>query len=431
MTMAASITGASAALPPTGPAVRYAYQARDQKGQTVSGVISAASLPEATRALRAEGKYVLDIKPAKPGAHAENLAGGAAPLVATKSTRVSREELINFTMQLSVMVDTGVPLSDALHALSEQVFSEPFIAVLKAVDTDVTGGKDISASFERFPKVFPHYYISLVRASELSGTMGPMLRKLADYLVSQRETAKKVKGAMIYPSFMFVMSIGVTIFLLTVILPKFTAIFASRKAALPMPTQVLMAVSHSLIAYWYLWILGIAAISTASYFFFSTPTGKRTADSIKLKTPIFGPMFHKLYLSRSLSTMGTMISSGVQLLDCLGIVKDVSGNIHYQDMWEDVRTKVQNGAQLSEPLLKSPLMPKSIAQMISSGEKTGELPNVLNRISSYMEEDLRTAIKTATQFIEPVMIGLMGMLIGGVAIAMLMPILTISKVMAQ
>ncbi len=413
----------------TGPAIRYAFQARDQKGQTVSGIVTAPSLAEATRSLRAEGKYVLDIKPAKAGAQADGT--GPVAVVASKSTRVSREEVINFTLQLSVMVDTGVPLSEALHALSEQEFSDPFVAVLKSIDSEVTGGKDISALFERYPRVFPHYYVSLVRASEISGTMGPMLRKLADYLVSQRETGKKVKGALIYPSFMMLMSIAVTIFLLTVILPKFTAIFASRKAALPMPTQVLMAVSGSLIGYWYLWIVGTAAVLGGGFLFLRTPTGQRTADALKLKLPIFGPMFHKLYLSRSLSTMGTMISSGVQMLDCLAIVKDVAGNSLYKSMWEDVCNKVQNGAQLSEPLLKSTLIPKSVAQMITSGEKTGELPNVLNRISAYMEEDLRTAIKTATQFIEPVMIGLMGLLIGGVAIAMLMPILTISKVMAQ
>jgi type IV pilus assembly protein PilC len=424
------MTTIAAPIPAPGPSIRYAFQARDQKGQTVSGVISAASLAEATRLLRNDGKYVVDIKPAKPGAGASGAASGST-VVATKSTRVNREELINFTMQLSVMVDTGVPLSEALHALAEQSFSDPFIAVLKNVDAEVSGGKDISATFEKYPRVFPHYYISLVRASEVSGTMGPMLRKLADYLVSQRETTKKVKGALIYPSFMMVMSIAVTIFLLTVILPKFTAIFASRKAALPMPTQVLMAISHSLIAYWYLWIVGAAVLSTAAFLFLRTTTGQRTADAVKLKLPVFGPMFHKMYLSRSLSTMGTMISSGVQMLDCLAIVKDVAGNSLYQSLWEDVHAKVQNGAQLSEPLLKSTLVPKSVAQMISSGEKTGELPNVLNRISAYMEEDLRTAIKTATQFIEPVMIGMMGLLIGGVAIAMLMPILTISKVMAQ
>jgi len=270
-----------------------------------------------------------------------------------------------------------------------------------------------------------------VRASEISGTMGPMLRKLADYLVSQRETTKKVKGALIYPGFMFIMSVGVTLFLLTAVLPKFTAIFASRKAALPMPTQILMAISHSLLAYWYFWVLGVGVITISATVFFKTATGQRFADYVKLHIPIFGPMFHKLYLSRALSTMGTMISSGVQMLDSLAIVKEVAGNSYYREMWEDVRLRVQNGAQLSEPLLKSTLVPKSVAQMISSGEKTGELPNVLNRISAYMEEDLRTAIKTSTQFIEPVMIGVMGILIGGVAIAMLMPILTISRVMAQ
>lgn len=412
---------------------RFAYQARDQRGQLINGFISAHTLADATKLLRAEGKYIVDIKPAKAGIYPDTAgqAGASNLEPVSRRTKVSREELIHFTMQLSVMVDTGVPLSESLHSLSEQSFSETFQAVLKSIDQDVTGGKDFSSTLERFPRIFPHYFVSLVRASEASGTMGPMLRRLADYLVSQRETVKKVKGAMIYPSFMLVMSISVTIFLLTVVLPKFTSIFANRKAALPMPTQVLMAISGSLLGYWYLWIGGFVVLVVAWMLFIRTHTGHRFTDWAKLRLPIFGPMFHKLYLSRSLSTMGTMISSGVQMLDALAIVKEVSGNIYYQELWEDVRTRVQNGAQLSDPLLKSNLIPKSVGRMIFSGEKTGELPNVLNRVSSYMEEDLRTAIKTATQFIEPVMIGLMGLLIGGVAIAMLMPILTISKVMAQ
>ena len=414
---------------------RFAYQARDQRGQVVTGFIAAPTLSEATKLLRADGKYIVDIKPAKPGATADTASSSQSNAVPLESvgphTRVNREEVINFTLQISVMVDTGVPLSDSLHALSEQAFSDTFTAVLKSIDQDVTGGKDFSTTLERFPRIFPKYFISLVRASEVSGTMGPMLRKLAEYFVAQREMTKKVKGALIYPAFMFVMSVSVTIFLLTVVLPKFTSIFASRKAALPMPTQILMAISHSLLGFWYLWIVGVVLLGIALVLLLKTQTGRRCADFIKLRLPIFGPMFHKLYLSRSLSTMGTMISSGVQVLDCLAIVKDVAGNHYYELLWQQVHQKVQNGAQLSEPLLKSTLVPKSVAQMILSGEKTGELPNVLNRISAYMEEDLRTAIKTATQFIEPVMIGIMGLLIGGVAIAMLMPILTISKVMTQ
>lgn len=418
------------------PAVsRFSYQARDQRGQVVAGFVSAASLAEASKMLRAEGKYIVDIKPAKGGAATtatvETSEVGISPESVGKRTRIRREELINFTMQISVMVDTGVPLSDALHALAEQAFSETCVAVLKSIDQDVTGGKDFSSTLEKFPRIFPRYYVSLVRASEVSGTMGPMLRKLAEYLVSQRETTKKVTGALIYPGFMFVMSVSVTIFLLTAVLPKFTAIFASRKAALPMPTQVLMAISHSLLGYWYLWLVGLGLLLAGIFLLLKTERGRRWADYIKLRVPIFGGMFHKLYLSRSLSTMGTMITSGVQVLDCLTIVKDVAGNHYYQLLWEEVRTKVQNGSQLSDPLLKSTLVPKSVSQMIMSGEKTGELPNVLNRISAYMEEDLRTAIKTSTQFIEPVMIGFMGIMIGGVAIAMLMPILTISKVMTQ
>src|SRR5271170_2828807 len=301
---------------------RFAYQARDQRGQVVNGFISALTLNDATKALRAEGKYIVDIKPARHGATTEDPTGAVnVPITVGKNTSVKREELIYFTMQLSVMVDTGVPLSDALQSLSEQAFSDTCVAVLKAIVQDVTGGKDFSSTLEKYPRVFPKYYISLVRASEISGTMGPMLRKLADYLVSQRETTKKVKGALIYPGFMFIMSVGVTLFLLTAVLPKFTAIFASRKAALPMPTQILMAISHSLLAYWYFWVLGVGVITISATVFFKTATGQRCADYLKLHIPIFGPMFHKLYLSRSLSTMGTMISSGVQMLDSLGIVK--------------------------------------------------------------------------------------------------------------
>lgn len=425
MTMAAPVTPAAA------PA-RFAYQARDQRGQVVNGFISAATLSDATRLLRAEGKYIVDIKPAKNSAtNADGAESSISAESVGKKTRIKREELINFAMQLSVMVDTGVPLSEALHSLSEQPFSETFVAVLKHIDHDVTGGKDFSSTLEKFPRIFPKYFVSLVRASEVSGTMGPMLRKLADYLVSQRDMTKKVKGALIYPAFMLVMSVSVTIFLLTAILPKFTAIFRSRKAALPMPTQVLMAVSNSLIAYWYVWAAAALIIGVLIFLLLNTQRGRLCSDYLKLRIPIFGGMFHKVYLSRSLSTMGTMISSGVQVLDCLAIVKEVAGNHYYQLLWQEVHTRVQNGSQLSEPLMKSPLIPKSVAQMILSGEKTGELSNVLNRVASYMEEDLRTAIKTATQFIEPVMIGLMGIMIGGVAIAMLMPILTISKVMTQ
>ena len=416
---------------------RYAYHARDAAGAVVQGFVHAPTVADASRQLRAEGKYIVDIKPAKPGADliATPAADGIpapTPTVATGSAngRVRRDDVIHFTIQLSVMVDTGVPLSEALQALAEQALSPNFSAILKLVVQDVQGGKDFSSTLQQFPKVFPKYYTSLIKASEMSGTMGPILRKLADNLVSQSETTKKVKGAMIYPAFMFIMSVSVTIFLLTVILPKFTAIFANKKAALPMPTQVLIGISDSLIHYWYAYLGAILLVGGFGLWFRLRPMGRRFFDALKLKAPIFGPMFHKLYLSRSLSTLGTMIQAGVQTLDALAVVRDVAGNVYYQELWEEVREKIQSGQQISDPLLRSKLVPRSIAQMIHSGEKTGELPNVLNRLSAFMEEDLRTAIKTTTQFIEPVMIGMMGVLIGGVAIAMLMPILTISKVMA-
>ena len=294
----------------------------------------------------------------------------AAPV--GKRTRIKREELIYFTMQLSVMVDTGVPLSEALQSLADQSFSENFTAVIKSVVQDVTGGKDLSIVLEGFPRIFPKYYVSLVRASELSGTMGPMLRKLADYLTAQRETSKKVKGALIYPGFMFIMSIGVTIFLLTAILPKFTAIFASRKAALPMPTQVLMAISHSLIFYWYFWIFGSVAVVAAATYFLSTAVGQRFADFAKLRIPIFGPMFSQAvsvavafdhgnddHLRRAAAGFpGDRQGGRGQLL--------LSGNVG-----GGAAQRCRTGRSFPNRCLSRPWFPKSVAQMIFSGEKTG------------------------------------------------------------
>lgn len=408
-------------------ATRFSYQARDQRGQLISGMVAAESMMEATKALRAEGKYIVDIKPATAKKVAQEVFVPTGPAVG----RVKREDVIHFTIQLSVMVDTGVPISEALGSLADQMSTCEFGNVLKVIHNEVQGGKDFSSCLEAYPKVFPKYYISLVKASEISGTMGPMLRRLAEYLVSQRDIAKKVRGALIYPSFMLVMSISVTIFLLTVVLPRFTAIFKARAAALPLPTQIMMGISESLSAYWYFWVGGAIAAVVGWIWFGKTPPGAKFKDWLKLNIPIFGPMFHKLYLSRSLNTMGTMVSSGVQIMDALVIVKDVAANKYYANLWEEVHQRIQSGSQLSEPLLRSKIIPRSVAQMIHSGEKTGELPAVLARISKYLEEDLNTAIKTTMQFIEPVMIGMMGILIGSVAIAMLMPILTISKVMSQ
>ncbi len=407
---------------------RFSYQARDGKGQHIQGFINALTMTDATKALRAEGKYIVDIKPAKGAA--ETTAAAPAPL-SFGGGRVTREEMIQFTLQLSVMVDTGVPLSEALTALADQLSTGAFTAVLKSICSDVQGGKDFSSSLEKFPRIFPKYFVSLVKASEVSGTMGPMLKRLSEYLVNQREISKRVKGALIYPGFMLVMSVCVTIFLLTVILPKFTVIFAQRKAALPLPTQIMLFCSDTLVNYWWGWLIGAVAGTGFMIWFMRQPIGRRTFDLLKLKVPIMGPMFHKLYLSRSLQTLATMLQSGVQVLDGLQIVRDVAGNLYYEQLWEEVRIKIQQGQQFSEPLMKSKLVPRSVAQMIHSGEKSGDLPAVMNRIVVFMEEDLRTAIKTSTQFIEPVMIGVMGALIGSVAIAMLLPILTISRVMAQ
>jgi type IV pilus assembly protein PilC len=257
-----------------------------------------------------------------------------------------------------------------------------------------------------------------------------MLERVSKYLGKEHQTHRQVRGALMYPVFMMFMAVGVTVFLLAFVLPRFATIYASRHAALPGPTRLLLAVSNGLVNYWYVW-LGLAiALLVGGIIAWRTDSGRRAIDWLKLNTPIFGHLFTQLYVTRACRVMGTMIGAGVPMLDAVGIAKQVTRNAYYEDLWDQVDKALQQGLQLSDPLFKSTLVPRSVAQMIRSGEKSGRLGQVMNRIAEYSEQEFDEAVKTTTQFIEPAMVVFMGGLIGFVAISLLLPIFTVSKVAA-
>jgi len=394
--------------------MNFQYRVRDPLGNVHQGTLDAPSEDDATQQLRRDGFQVLLLE------EADEAPGGLFH-------RVARSEIIYATSQLAIMVDTGITLSDALGGMLTQEKNPALASVLEDLKSSVEGGEDFSAALARHPKLFDRTYVSLVRASEATGSMGSMLDRIAAYLRKQLETRSKVRAAMAYPTVMMVLAVAVTVFLLTYILPKFTPLFKSRGTELPAPTKLMMATSDVMLGYWYFWLGGAVALVVAYLVAARTDPGRRLLDLVKLHLPILGPIFRKVTISRSIRTLGTMLASGVPMLDGLRLCGEVSGNYHYERLWEHVRDQVTAGKRICEVLADNPLVPSVLVQMIASGEETGKLDYVLERVSSYYDQEVDTSLKTATSLIEPLMIAAMGVVVGGIGMALLLPIFSLSR----
>lgn len=408
---------------------RYSYKVRDGRGELATGVVQALTLEDASRMLRGEGKFVVSLGVASDADVAGRAAAEGADI---PRGRVKRADVIAFAHQMAVMVDTGVPLSEALRCIGEQSTSPAFRATLADVTAQVESGGELSRAMAAHPKVFPQVMVSLIRASEMSGTMGPMLERISRYLTKEHQTAKKIRGAVMYPCFMLLMVLSTTAFLIAFVLPRFAGIYEGRGAALPLPTRLLMNLSSAVTGHPYVVLGTLAAIAVAVVFGRRTTSGKRLIDWLKLSTPVVGPLFTKLYITRGCRTMGTMIAAGVPILDMVAIVRQVTQNLYYQELWDRVDEKLRQGSQLSDALFTAPkLIPRSVSQMILSGEKSGRLGQTMERIAEFTEEEFDDQVKTSTQFIEPALIAAMGLIVGFVAVALLLPIFSMGKVMSS
>jgi len=407
----------------------FTYVARDDGGAQVQGEVMAANQAEAAKTIRSEGKFVVRIAPKGRGAVPKTglATSGKVRRGSRKSFR--SEDVIFFTNQLAVMVETGVSLAEALDACTHEGNSPRFAQALDAVIERVNAGSEFSAALADHPKVFSPLYVSLIKASEASGMMGPMLERLATHLQSQQELTKKIKGAVTYPIVMLVFAVGVTIFLMTYVLPKFSAIYAGREESLPKVTKALMGFSDGLVAYGiYLGALVVGA-AVGAVLYLRTPAGRIKLDAIKLRIPIIGSLFHKAYLARSLHTLGTMIQSGVSVLEGVKLTSCACGSTTYEKMWNAVNDRLESGQQISEALTDYRVIPKAIKKMLSAGERSGQLGPVMERVAKYCEADLSVAIKTLTSMIEPAIVMFLGVVVGGLVLALLLPIFTISKAM--
>ncbi len=399
----------------------YRYESKSPAGKVTSGVLSAANLAAASKQLRDRGEYILALAPVddakkKKGAFSINVSFGP-----------SAKDVHNFTSQLAVMIRAGISIRAAIEGIADQVENPKFKSMLQQMKKDVEAGKQFSDALLRYPKVFSPLYINMVKASELSGGFSKMLDRIAVYLAQQIETVSMVRGAMIYPGIIGTMAVGTTIFLLTFVLPRFMLIFKGKEAALPLPTKLLLALSNFMVNYWYILLAAAIAGVWGIVLLLRTDQGRLWFDKSKLTIPLFKKLFRALYISRSLHTMGQLINAGVPMLDTIAITAEISGNTLYRRMWRAVYSSVKQGKKISQPLTKSTLLPRSVVQMISAGEESGKLGEVLDEVSDFYSRELKAVIKSVTAMIEPLMICVMGGLVGFIAMSIILPIFKLSQ----
>jgi type IV pilus assembly protein PilC len=339
----------------------------------------------------------------------------------------SNKDILNFTNQLAIMVRAGISIQDSLELIAAQLENRRFVAIIADLKDKIEAGRSFSQALAEHPQVFSNLYINMVAAAEASGSLSSMLQKLAEYLDQEAETRSQIKGAMVYPIIIAVMAVLVTIFLLCFVLPRFTAIFAGKEHLLPRPTKILMASSTFLRSYWYFILLGVGGTCTGFWYFIATYTGRLWWDKSKLVLPLVKTLCRSLYITRCLHTMGVLTRAGVPILNAISITSQISGNVLYRDMWLGVYQQVRQGKKIAPSLLRYKLLPSNVVQMIRTGEDSGTLSDVLKDVSDYYARELKTVIKTTVSMIEPIMIVLMGILVGFIAMSIILPIFKMSS----
>lgn len=341
----------------------------------------------------------------------------------------SKKDILNFTNQLAVMLRAGISLQDALESIGLNIEKEKFRLIVLDLKSQIESGQSFSQALAEHPDVFNNLYVNMIAAAEISGSMSSMLQQLTDYLDQEAETRSQVISAMIYPGIIATMAIVCVTFLLTFVLPRFLVVFSGKEHLLPGPTKAIMMISMIMRNYWFLIFPAIAGLIMAFWYGTTkTAVGKLWWDKTKLRLPLLRTLCRSLYITRGLHTMGVLTNAGVPILDTLSITAYISGNMLFENMWKAVHEEVRQGKKIAGSLAACALMPGNVIQMIQSGEESGTLGDVLRDISEFYARELKTVIKTVTSMIEPLMIVIMGVLVGFIAMSIILPIFKMSSV---
>lgn len=399
----------------------YLYKARDLAGNTKTGEITAESEAGAAELL-AEHKLILTRISAKTES-ALDLSRLMSLL-----NRIHTKDRVMFTRQLGTMVKSGLPIVQSLHVLAEQTTNQKFQQIIADLAASIEGGSSFSTALAKYPKVFDRVFVNLVRAGEASGKLDETLERLATQQEKSYKLAGKIRGALLYPGFVMVALVGATVLMLVVVIPPLKTIFSDAGAQLPLATRVLIALSDALIKFWYLFLVGAVGLVAAVRWYLGTGGGGAGWDRLKLKLPIFGGLFQEIYISRLTRTLATLVGSGVSILEALEIVADSVGNSVYAKALREAAKQVEGGTPLSEPLKANPAFPPLVPQMVSVGEQTGKMDQVLTKLADFYEDEVDSLTKNISTLIEPIVIVVMGVAVGGLLVAILMPIYNLGTV---
>ncbi len=396
---------------------KYPYQAVDGAGRNVRGVIEAETRLEALQALQQQRLYVVNLGAARTGSSLFSMGGGG---------RVRHEDILAFTWQFATMVGAGIPLLKCLDILKGQAKNQRFKEAIGAINQDVQNGATLADSLARHPAIFSRLYVNMVRAAEVGGLLDQVLVRVAQFLENDMEIRHKIKSAMMYPILVLSFAVIMMAAMFNVVLPQFKSIFSGMNIEMPTLTKVIFTVSDLSAQYWYVPPAVLIGVVLTLRALVRTPSGRVQYDAIKLRVPIVGELVLKMAVSRFSRTLGVLVASGVPLVRCLEIVGETSGNAIIANALDKVRTGVLDGQRLSMPMAATGLFPSMVVHMVDVGEESGQLSEMLVKVSDFFDKEVDAAVKGLTSMIEPALIILMGVLVGIIAVSIMGPIFTLA-----
>jgi type IV pilus assembly protein PilC len=404
----------------------FLYEALDKSGKQVKGIIEASNDEVIVEKLRDMGYYPLKVTPHKKKS-AANADLSALPILKVIFHRIKTKHIMTFTRQLATLIDAGLPIMRSLTILREQVESVIFKDKITSMAKDIESGASLSDAMSKHPKVFDRLYVNMVRAGELGGVLEAVLNKVAEFLEKREMLKGKVKSAMMYPLVVMLLAGGIVAFILITIIPKFQAIFTELGGDLPAPTKLLIAASDILIHKTWIVVLFFVAIWYGLKQIKKNPKSKFYYDRMLLRMPVFGDLFRKIAITRFASTLSTLINAGVPILQALDIVRDSSGNEVISRAMQQVYQSVKDGETIHEPLSQCDVFPPLVVHMVAVGEETGAIDHMLTKVAEAYEREVDDTVNALTSILEPVLIVFLGAIVGGIVVALYLPLFNIPK----
>lgn len=397
----------------------FRYVAKESTGRTVSGILDYSDKSLLIEALRKKGLVIISINET------------ARRRIGAGAKKVKLDDIVIFSRQLATMVDSGIPLVQAMDILHDQIERPNFKNIVATIRDDIEVGSSFSDALLKHSTVFSPLYINMVKAGESSGALDDILDRLASYLEKANTLQRKVRSSLIYPAVVVTMAFLITLVMLLKVIPTFKGIFDMLGGTLPLPTRILILISDTLrnMFLYVVIVAGVIVFGLRRYI--KTPQGKGAFDKMILRLPVLGPLFRKVAVAKFTRTLATLVKSGVPILTALEIVGKTSGNTVIERALEEVRTSIKEGENIADPLAKSGVFPPMVVRMINVGEQTGELEKMLGKIADFYDDQVDAAVSGLTSLIEPLIIAFLGIVIGGIVIAMFLPVFKMTEIIAH